>query len=861
MKPIQSTDYTTTMNEFKNIFHSNKPSTEMKAEYTFSDAFLYFDNKNLLGSPSVSNVYEPESGKCNTISITIDGIMSSCGKEKGTRPIHVRLHKKGQRKPLFETDYTPMCDNDYFHQTIIDEQALTTGDYAVSLTNICPANDEIHLHLKDNVWSYPFRILPHGSRMEHPVFARATARMEDTAHPCVCGAMHLRLDCCTPFGEGSIFDFRCYSHSAMLMSQATAAPGTRPGRMSIEADLTSSLAWLPDCYVCIVSQNSEPFARIEMELREDYTVSCNCQPLSVNDLYYLPVKQMETESDSSTWCKFSRHIGCAPLKTRAMELLKRNRLNELRKDNHLVPLPNNGHFRFVCMPHPENMLMIADFAALCFPNHTFKQVDASTLTATRNAVDPLELTTELLDENHNIICLHNISSLMWGNGNMVMEKIERKLMENDDTVLFIVASPSEADRFAETCPAIMSVIPPENRIGFPDYSLTEVIHSIQQQLCDKEIGFAPEALRSLCAEMGRHLAEGEVAHPGFPFASGFIRKCILPRFERRMLNVQPDSTCNLKTFLSTLTEADIDWNGLDNTDDLYAQSMKELGQMVGLEVVKQTIADDARRLRFSMMRRRQGLPSFDTGAHHLIFTGSPGTGKTTVAKLVGHIYHALGLLSVGDVVVAERGNIVGRYIGETEQNMQRLLEKAKGNVLFIDEAYSLCDTTEDRKDYGYRIIECLLTVLSQHNPDMIVILAGYEEDMERMLQSNQGLKGRFPYQLHFEDYTAAELMQIGCNRLKAQQLQLCDEAEGTLRRHVESIVRRKRRDFSNARWMEQFIRHSLVPAMAQRIIEAQEQGRDVSMQTIEPCDVLAAIEKEMSIQHVRHARHQQIGFC
>ena len=122
--------------------------------------------------------------------------------------------------------------------------------------------------------------------------------------------------------------------------------------------------------------------------------------------------------------------------------------------------------------------------------------------------------------------------------------------------------------------------------------------------------------------------------------------------------------------------------------------------------------------------------------------------RTTVAKMIGRIYHSLGILSKGDVVVAERGTLVGRYIGETEQKMQQVLEQARGNVLFIDEAYTLCDSTDDRKDYGYRVIECLLTVMAEDNPDMTVIMAGYGREMDRMLQANQGLRGRFAHCLH-----------------------------------------------------------------------------------------------------------------
>ena len=136
----------------------------------------------------------------------------------------------------------------------------------------------------------------------------------------------------------------------------------------------------------------------------------------------------------------------------------------------------------------------------------------------------------------------------------------------------------------------------------------------------------------------------------------------------------------------------------------------------------------------------------------MVFTGNPGTGKTTVAQMVGRVFHSLGILSKGGVIVTERSKLVGRYIGDTENNMQALLEQAKGNVLFIDEAYNLYDGGDTKKDYGHRVIESLLTVLSQKNPDLIVILAGYEKEMMNMLETNPGMKGRFPYHFHCRIY-------------------------------------------------------------------------------------------------------------
>ena len=184
--------------------------------------------------------------------------------------------------------------------------------------------------------------------------------------------------------------------------------------------------------------------------------------------------------------------------------------------------------------------------------------------------------------------------------------------------------------------------------------------------------------------------------------------------------------------------------------------------------------------------------------------------------------------------------------------MQQLLQQAQGNVLFIDEAYTLCDTTDDRKDYGYRAIECLLTVLAEQSPDMVVILAGYENDMERMLMANQGLKGRFPYHLKFGDYNADELMEIGMRYLNAYDLDITPDAKAKLKDIIEQQTARHEREFSNARWMEQLIDNSIIPTLSERIFM---QGDTTNESTITTADI-----EKVEAKLPQGKAQQKIGF-
>jgi len=149
--------------------------------------------------------------------------------------------------------------------------------------------------------------------------------------------------------------------------------------------------------------------------------------------------------------------------------------------------------------------------------------------------------------------------------------------------------------------------------------------------------------------------------------------------------------------------------------------------------------------------------------------------------------------------------------------MKAVLEEARGNVLFIDEAYNLYEGTADRKDYGAKVIDSLLTVLSQSNPDMIIIFAGYEKEMDAMLNSNPGLMGRFPYKYRFSDYDADQLMEIALHLFEKDDYILIDEAQDVLHQKICDTLSQRTKNFSNARWVEQFIRNGIIPAMANRV--------------------------------------------
>nr|YP_010242052.1 Rubisco expression protein [Coscinodiscus granii]QTI82967.1 Rubisco expression protein [Coscinodiscus granii] len=218
-------------------------------------------------------------------------------------------------------------------------------------------------------------------------------------------------------------------------------------------------------------------------------------------------------------------------------------------------------------------------------------------------------------------------------------------------------------------------------------------------------------------------------------------------------------------------------------------------ELVGLTPVKSRIREIAALLLIDKLRRNLGITSGSPGLH-MSFTGSPGTGKTTVGLKMADILFQLGYIKKGHLLTVTRDDLVGQYIGHTAPKTKEVLKKAMGGVLFIDEAYYLYKPDNER-DYGSEAIEILLQVMENQRDDLVVILAGYKEPMDKFYESNPGLSSRIANHIDFPDYTTEELLKIAKMMLEEQQYQLTPDAETAL---IQYINKRKEKPlFANAR--------------------------------------------------------------
>lgn len=227
-------------------------------------------------------------------------------------------------------------------------------------------------------------------------------------------------------------------------------------------------------------------------------------------------------------------------------------------------------------------------------------------------------------------------------------------------------------------------------------------------------------------------------------------------------------------------------------------ALAQLDELTGMTAVKKAIHENIEYLKFNKLRMEKGFLDDSATNLHSIFTGNPGTGKTTVVRLLGKIYNAMGLLSKGHVVETSRGDLIGEFIGQTAPKTKAMIEKARGGILFIDEIYSLLKEGS-KSDYGAEVIELLLVEMSSGAGDIAIIGAGYPAEVELFLNSNPGLKSRFGQRFHFDDYMPDELMGIANRALKLEQATLSAAATTELEKKFTELYRNRDKYFANGR--------------------------------------------------------------
>lgn len=279
----------------------------------------------------------------------------------------------------------------------------------------------------------------------------------------------------------------------------------------------------------------------------------------------------------------------------------------------------------------------------------------------------------------------------------------------------------------------------------------------------------------------------------------------------------------------------------EKPEQTLEELMQELNDLIGLESVKREVRTLINLIKVRKMREQHSLKVMDM-SFHMVFTGNPGTGKTTVARLVAKIYKQLGFLSKGQLIETDRSGLVAGYVGQTAGKVTEVVNSALGGILFIDEAYALARKGMDN-DFGREAIDTLVKLMEDHRDDLVVIVAGYTDEMHDFLTSNPGLISRFNKYVDFPDYTDDELMDILHMNAKRQGYALAEDADEVVREMLEGMTLGERMDFGNARGMRNTL-EKLVQEQANRLAQTQGEITRQMLCELTEQDARAALSQE-----------------
>ena len=639
-----------------------------------------------------------------------------------------------------------------------------------------------------------------------------------------------------PKARARVHRFKCFVYHESFFPMCASTEKTpvkrlRDRRMIVE--LPCDHIWVPGKYILYVNDSfDESLMRIDFTLDSDLRLEAQ-EPRMIDPcgLEHVLVSCIEVVDDD--WQAVAEMPGVTQFRQRVMQARQMVLMNEVRKELRAGTL-RQCHNLIICT-HNDDITpeALKSFQRSMIYDHGFVHVDCSTLYEPTSQYPYEQLSEKFSGSYGQVYCLTHIADLLAASGKVVMHRIMENIRaSNGQDYLWICGLRSEIDELLELYPSLRQSFEADSYVEQQRYSPFDLVQVFFQGFAREHLDMDDHLKDRLAKTILQGCEQGAIANWTVADVRRFIADEVRPRYIQRIIPLTND----YKVF--PLCDDDIPFTRITETASLFQESIRELNEMIGLDNVKKGVMTMANQARFAQERRQRGLKSNSGIVYHTVFVGNPGTGKTTVARQLGRMYHALGLLSKGELIAVDRTRLVGQYLGQTEDNMKVIFEEARGNVLFIDEAYNLSTGSDDRKDFGYRVIESLLTVLTRPNPDMLVVLAGYTKEMNAMLKSNPGLWSRFPYRYQFDDYSAPQLMEIARHLFESEDYILTDEAATELQKSIEKTLKMKLPEFGNARWIEQLVHNGIIPAMADRFYTTGS----ADYQHVEASDITKAFE-------------------
>ena len=425
-------------------------------------------------------------------------------------------------------------------------------------------------------------------------------------------------------------------------------------------------------------------------------------------------------------------------------------------------------------------------------------------------------------------------------------------MENrrDDVIVILAGYNDGMSHFLKLNEGLKSRIP--FWVDFPDYSTNELLDILELMATERGFKLADDVRDTARVIFDKARLMDDFGNGRY--VRNLFEKAVLNQSERLMKTYEKtEKTPDDQLFLLTGEDFEASQEEKESCRKC-GEAQAELEEMIGLEAAKKTIRKAVASFKIRKFYSDNGICQ-ERPAMHMVFTGNPGTAKTTVARLVAEILRDEKILPSGHFVEVGRAELVGQFVGHTAPLVKQRFNEAQGGVLFIDEAYSLCDSSCGiGGSYGKEAIDTIVQEMENHREDVIVIFAGYPKEMKEFLEKNPGMSSRIAFHVEFEDYTDDELCQIAELMLKKKSMKISDQAMEKLRRNFQ--IAAKHPDFGNGRYVRKLLEEAQMN-LAERMLSCDESAYDLDLlTTLEACDIedVGSPEDELS------AKKAVIGF-
>jgi len=414
--------------------------------------------------------------------------------------------------------------------------------------------------------------------------------------------------------------------------------------------------------------------------------------------------------------------------------------------------------------------------------------------------------------------------------NILVDRMEK---ERERLAVFLAGYTDKMEAFLKSNPGLSSRV--SRRFYFKDYTGSELMQIFEKLLDKNQYTMNEECLKKM-EQYFSYLYDIRDEH----FGNGRVVRNTL----EKLIKAQSDRLAEVENvtydMLKTITIEDIEKavpiNDIIVTSNKLDTIMQDLDEFIGLKNIKEHIRTLVNLIKTNQKREEMGLP-VKPMSYHAIFCGSPGTGKTSIARILGRIYQSLGILKKGHVIEVDRSGLVAGYVGQTEEKTNKILDQAMDGILFIDEAYALVG---GNNDFGKNAIDTILKRMDDCRDRLIVIAAGYTDKMRTFINSNPGLKDRFSWVFEFEDYNSAELFEIFLNFAKKQQYIINEEAKKQLKDHFKAVTEIKPEHFGNGRYVRNLF-EKVIMQQSNRIGQNIDNINKEDLSTITAEDVANAL--------------------